>query len=506
VNVRVLPLAMLLLVPASAAQTDTAPMSAWLEWQQGFGVGTIAFEGLAAAVYVPMDTARLPPAPAFLTIEGQDVRIVEEYRDYYGTPQGLVGRDTELQRRSHEHQDARLRLVDARREAQLLTIGSDGTTPRATLGTSSVLVRALPQVEVTFFANQALASTEFQRTYEQDRPVLGTTTDALGEAVRVEGDFVVHLWDIDVALADDPSVVFRSGTHRSNGIGQSDLTPQGAFYEARQQLLTIHVSQGHLLFALPQRSVEVQWDPAATESRSQGSWDLNEARGRVELQGLGTDVHDADIHLAGAFTIAFALSDHGVGGHWNGDAQRVVAAREPLATGLAVPRDPVHLWWPWAVGLTLLAAAGAATYGAQRWRLQRLTASYAERLGAGDYEGALVAADAAPQGPATDTDAVVTRSIALLKLGRSDEVVQVLEPGFVEAEPVAPVKAYLLSLAHLQGGRREEGVQWILRAVRLYPEFAQEIQINDAFAEIRGDPRIREAVDSGNEGGVAGYV
>lgn len=491
--------AILALIAAPATSIPTQRLEAELSWREGFAVGRIALDGPVWALQLPIEPHLPAPQAAMFLLEAAQIDIDAAYHDYVGSPQGMAQRDTQVNHETTTVIDGRLVLSAAGAEAGFL-LANDGSTPaQLHLQSSAVLARSEDAMRLDLFPEFPGAPPyDLQRSTSLPSAALRAASDALLEAVVVEGEFLVHIWDMDLEDTSEGRV-YRSGTERFNGIGQTDATPDGAAYEARRQVLALTVRDGRLSVAIPGRDLQAHVDPVGTKMASEGSWDLTEARGSLRLNGERHEVDGRDVHLQGSFETRFTGADGSVGSQWAGAAAEAGAARESFVAGspaATVARGTFPIW-PLLVGAFVVASGGMlGAYAMHRTRLRRSGAapSATEMTLAPPPHG---------EDAAFEADHLMTKSIDLLQRGRADEVIDALAPGYDATEPVAAIKAYLLSLAHLKQGARDEGVRWILRAVELYPEFAHEVQVNDAFAAVRNDPRLRAFTD---QEGVTGYV
>lgn len=479
-----------LAVPSGAA--TAAALEGSMASSEAVGVGGLAADGSAWALRFVMEPDLPPPAAALFHLAADRVVVRQEWHDYVGTPAGLVGRDASLQTARDDLVGADLGLAQARAEAQFLAVAAGAALPQAHAGMSSARLHAAARPRLDFFPSLALTpANDLQRSVEAGASTLALQADALAEAAVVRGDFTVYVWDLDLRSGDR---TFASGTIRSNGIAPNALAPDGVVYDARQELLTLEVHGGVLRANLPQRPVELFFGEDGARATSTGSWDLSGASGRLGLDARRHEVAGQDVHLEGRFDARFAPSPDGaLRSTWSGSVDAAAIDRSLLPLGGPIATDQHALWWP-VLGIAGVVAAGGGT--AYAWRRTRLPLRRAT--------------DDAPPADDADlataqTDALVVRCIALVQEGRLDEVVGELEPRFDPGDPAAPVKAYLLSLAHLRAGRREDGIRWIRRAVELYPEFATELAVNDDFRAVRADPRLRAFQAADNEG-VTGYA
>lgn len=512
---RLLPLAVCLLLAPLSSAAGPQPVSAALEWKDGFASGDLRHEGGAWALHQVAD-ARLPLTEAsYFLLEAPRIDVREDYQDYLETPAAEVAKNSTPGSQETTLASARLRLQEVRSEVQLLVVprSPDAAPPmvRSVAGSA----RYLPVSRVHASLWSELPGLEppnyLQRVYDGEHPALQVTTPAPPESTTVTGNFTVYVWDLDVANTASPGQSFESGVHRSRGVAPSGAAPNGAVHEARRQLLTLSVHDGRLSFLIPQRPLDYFYALDGTRLDTAGTWDLTSARGDVAWSdGRRSDVRDVTLHLEGRFTARLeAFTEEGtLRSTWVGHAEAVSAGAIPLGgpgpTVRAAPRG--ELYWLLPLGI-LAGGAGVAWVGVRRqwWTRDRsLRSELARPIEAAQYEAALGRAERALRKGPADPDAVMARHIALLKLDRAREVVDSLEPDYDEEAPEAAVHAYVLSLAHLRLGDAAAGARWIRRAIELYPEFASEIAANEAFAPIRSDPNIRSFLS--DDGEAAGYA
>ncbi|MGQ0536903.1 MAG: tetratricopeptide repeat protein [Methanobacteriota archaeon] len=495
------------LVLAPAALAAASPLSGELAWDEAVALGESSVEGPFWFVQLPM-APETPLGPeAFLTIEGHEVVVREEWREYSGTPVGLVENPSSGLRSSETRlAGARVSLSDLRREAQWLLV-ADGAADTVALEAVSdaARLRGLREARASLWPSLPGFSPPegLQREASRSGPALGATVGDLYESLLVSGDFTIHLWDIDLS-AD--GATYRSGMIRTEGPGATGATPNGLAYDARAQLLTIEVrGGGRLVAAFPGRVLEAQGPGDGVSGTVSGSVDLAGATGRLDWGGAERLLADTDLRFAGDVAFRLAASEDGrVASSWSGEARELVAASDPIGAAGSVPvaasgRGTVPLF---ALGLVLAGGFGTAFIVAKRRAARRLPVDPARleaSLRSGDYESANRTADAAIEA-GEPGDVLVAKAIALLKLGRAAEVIESLSPVYDASHESAPVMAYLLSLAHAARGDREAAIEWARDAVALYPGFRAELREHPGFSAIRADPRVRRLLREPGEG------
>ena len=483
-------LAWLAAAPLAAAESS-APLSAALKWENAVGVGTLAVDGTAWVVHTRMDLRQPTPDATLFLLDADKADIRWDYVDFVAVPDAAAYPTGPKNHGEETRENVQLRAHAAREQVLLMVVPREGAPPpRISLLTHGLSVAPMDGISEDFYSTVLEGEkfqSDLQQRYTREGPALSVATGDLGQSTTVEGDFVVYLWDLDVADANDASKVYASGTSYWNEQG-SQVKPKGVFAQKRDQILTLAITGGRLTFAIPDRPLDVRGDVEGLGIRSTGSWDILGASGSVDLAGRSNAVDAADVHLAGDFSIHYqGASD--VTSRWGGSASEAAAGGKALSMGNLAATTGVSRvsWWPFVVGLTILGVGSASVWGARTYK----------RRG-GDQAGAPLA-----EPLEAEEDGLVAENITLLQSGQAAQVIANLEPDFDPDEAAAPVRAYLLSLAHLREGRNEAGVQWILRAVASFPDFAQELRVNDAFAPIRGDPRIQRLI---NQEGVTGYV
>lgn len=506
------------LAATTAVSADLPPnVSALLDWKEAHFVGEAEMAGPAWSLRVGMDRQQEAPASAFLFLEGSDVEVRQEFRDYKSTPGGQVGTDTQAQSVVTSLGASRLTLEEARREIQFLVVPAHDAPAAFALDSPLRTAKLAPVDQYVVSLWSMIPGTDppphVQRTYEHNGPAVVATSERLDETSRISGNFIVYLWDVDLKEDAHPENVYESGTLREDGPGESDLAPHGLVWDTRIQLLTVVVHDGQFRFNVPGRPAESYYEPATTGIEGSGSWDLTQVSGHVNWNGAQTRVDQPAMHLEGRFGVYFtSMAETGtVRTRWAGDATQVEAAAQP-ASAPVVPLLSQHRFPWWAVWMGLAGAvAGTAVVVRQIRRRALLDGVDLEMpLAQGDYARALQAAEVALDSKDGDArgadgpDALVAKCVALLKLGRAGEVVATLGPRVNEKEPLAPLKCYLLSLAHVNLGHLDEGADWILRAVHLYPEFARELASHSAFAPIRERARVRSYLQT--QGVATGYA
>lgn len=474
-----------------------SPLSADLAWRQAHGVGDIRFEGASSLLYVPMDPRGPPPDSTLFALEAREVLVALDYRNYRGSPAGLVGTDTEARHEERLLAEPRLVLDAARGEVQVLAAAPERSTFDMAGAVGGVDLRPQAGLVMDFFSGEipSLPPPELQRHYDQAGPFVRLASAAWAEPVLLNGTFTLHLWDLDVRDETD-GALYRSGLYAWNQTLQTLQTPDGLAYEARRQLLTLQVTDGTLRLYVPERSAEAWVAPPGSRLLSEGAWDVSGATGRLAWNGADARLDDTQLQLGGGFETRFNVMDEGgVRATWTGEARRVAIASEPLRAGSqATAPDRGRFDLALLIGAVLVGAGGFGTlYGVRTYQARRSSpAALVAPMARGDYAGALRASERALEAGQGAGDALVTKCAALLKMGRAREVVEALGGRIDDREPLAPIQAYLLSLAHLSMGEREAGADWAVRAVRLFPDFVHELVANEAFESIRDHPKLRE--------------
>lgn len=503
--------ASLALLPLAGAN-DSTPLNASFQWRTAHGFGENTFAGRTWALQMAsQDPGEYgAPADASFRVMGDRIEVVRTYRDYVATPAALAPADpgTLVTTGDSSYQTERvdvgsssLLLRDVREDVRLMVIplAPDGPAPLAEATTSIADLTAAKETHVEFGGPPQVVAPELNPTFHRVGPILKASLGDQTAPATVRGDFLVHLWEIDVASTTNPEDLFRSGVLRQDGAAPTEQTPDGVYYEARYQMISLRVSQGELTFQFPDRPINAYLEPRASSLTAHGSWDVEEALGRLAFGESERSFVDSHLHLDGTFEVLFDLfSDEAtVRSVWNGGAHHVTVDRATLEPGVhaaSIAAGPA----PWMLGSFVaggLAVAGLSTAGALRWGQK-----HPRNLKLEDVERVLVE-DAAAPAPAVDGP--VAQGITDIKAGRPQRVIDALEAAWSARKPSAAIEAYLLSLAHVQLGRKGPAVQWLAVAIQLYPEFASQLDDNPAFAPIKDDPRLR--APTGREE-VSGYA
>ena len=504
--------ASLALLPLAAAN-DSTPLEATFQWRSAHGYGENTFTGRTWAIQMASQDPGEYGAPAgsSLRVMGERIEVVRTYRDYVATPAALAPADpttlvttdgSSFQTERIDVGRGSLILREVREDVRLMVIplAAEGPAPLGEISTSIADLSAAGMADVAFGGPPQVEEPELNPRFHHDGPVLAAATGDQPKPTMVRGDFVVHLWEIDVASGSSPDDVFRSGVLRQDGTAATEQTPNGMFYEARFQMLSLRVSQGELSFQFPDRPLHAFLEPRATSLSAHGSWDVDDALGRLAFGQSERSFVASHLHLDGTFEVAFDLlgDDAAVRSLWSGGAHHVTVDRSSLEPGMhsaSVAAGPA----PWMLGSFVaggLAVAGLSTAGALRWGQK-----HPRDLKLEDVERLLVEDAPAPP-PAVDGP--VAQGIADLKAGQPQRVIDAFDAEWSAQNPSAAIEAYLLSLAHVQLGHKGPAVDWLVIAIQLYPEFASQLDDNPAFGPIKDDPRLCTAPSGAEE--VSGYA
>ncbi len=473
-------------VPGAVGETS-APLSGQTSWRVALVDGALQWEGKAVAVFVPLDDAAAPTEDRGFTLVGRDVSLTELYRDYAGTPAALVSPETTPQEREDRLSGGALELLEMRAQAQLLVIPpADGDSFIADGASQDAFLDTPPYTAVRFFESPPASRPppELDVSFENPDPALLLQTRSNHQPTRISGDFTVILWDIDLHASDD-GTRYQSGTLREPGPGATTLTPNGAVYSARHQLLRIDVREGTLTFTMPGHGARYYLHPAAHQLTTDGSMDLPRTSGSISWDGASQNLVQEHLRIEGQFTAVGlgAQEDGALVSMWGGEASAVAASSAPLALPGALEGPAFGFpWGLFALGISVVGLGGASVIGfptrphraATSGRPSLATESLAT-LGAGE--------------------SVITRAIEELNAERPGHVLRSLQPSFDQAEPLAPVKAYLIGLACLKLERLDEAAEWAVVATRLYPEFLDQLRYNPAFGPIREHPLVQRELD-----------
>lgn len=480
---RALPLLVVLGWAALASAAGGAAFEADLAWQEAHASGDLQIVGAAWAwnIVPPRAAGDEPLLDAYLQIEGQELVVTEQFKDYKGVSQvgNFEPRDEPLQTKQTPIEGGSLRLVVARADLRMLGAPiSDSANPVIMEVRSDFLaLRHLETIRVSLFSGAESSNFRMERSVERDEAAVTFAAPSAADLVEARGDFVVYLWETD--LQDAAGNVYRSGVLKSNSVGATEKTPQGVVYDARQQLLTVSVKQGRLGLLIPERPTDVVMDPASTRIVGSAVWDLSSAAGILKWGAGETRVQDESVHVVGALASVFTgASDGTIRSSWSGQAAEVSAGATPMelkSVSTAQPANDRFLFWGIPLGVALLGAGGGAFLVVHRRHVPR----------------AALPPAAAPTSVSEDQEALLAAAVAKLQSGHAAEVAAELEASFDEKHEAAPFQAYVLALAHLRLQQVEEAADWFLLAARLYPDFAKELPVNDSLKALRGHPRVR---------------
>lgn len=103
----------------------------------------------------------------------------------------------------------------------------------------------------------------------------------------------------------------------------------------------------------------------------------------------------------------------------------------------------------------------------------------------GDYARALKAADRALELNPRQATGLVSKGIALLKLGRESEALDFAADAFEEVDDVKPVMAYIAATSASLLRKPRIAAHWLARAIEGDAEFVYEAIANPIFEELR---------------------
>jgi len=322
----------------------------------------------------------------------------------------------------------------------------------------------------------------------EDAQVLTATS---GEtAIRLTGSFTLEVIGIDFQLqAAGVDQTLHSGTTRT------PLQPGApdTVHAIREDFLRISIRDGDLRMVVGGAPL-LQWSSPAVETRA-SALTLEGATGSLVMpNGDREHLNGATYHLDGhPYDLTTDPSQQGLQLGITG----LDSHGDPIPPPTTVHSEaPVALW---VAALAALALAGAVALAVLLRRRQPTMADLESHLETGQFRRA--ARDAArilARRPGFE-DALISRAIALSKLGQDRRVVREVEAHMAQHDPSDGVLHYVLGLSLKGLGRTERAEAALREAVRRTPSL--EPQVRPHLAHIPGqqasstDPPVAPLVD-----------
>ncbi|HUR64046.1 MAG TPA: hypothetical protein VM241_06155 [Candidatus Thermoplasmatota archaeon] len=296
-------------------------------------------------------------------------------------------------------------------------------------------------------------------------------TEATSGALRLTGTFTIEVLGLDFRLAGEGRTAeLKSGTTRSS------LAPVGAdgadrhLHAIHQSFLRITVTDGALDLGVPAARL-FQWSgPAADTTTDSAS--LEDATGSVQLaNGQQQRLTGAAYRLDGRYAVQANPSDQGLQLAVTG----LDAAGQPLDTASATVRQaasPIY----WAAAAAVACSAGITLLILGLRRRQPTMSDVESALEAGHFGRAARDARRLLRRRPGFEDAVISRAIALSKLGRNQRVVREIHAHFARQEPSDGVLHYVLGLALKETGAPADARAAWQEALRRTPGLLPQVQ------------------------------
>jgi hypothetical protein len=296
-------------------------------------------------------------------------------------------------------------------------------------------------------------------------------TEASAGRLHLEGTFTLEVLGLDFHLSGDgPAADLHSGTTR-DGLAPVAVGPLDSHLRAiHQSFLRIIVTDGTLDLGVPAARA-LQWSGLASDTAT-GPFRLANATGSVELaSGQQQRLTGATYQMDGRYDLQANPSQQGLQLAVTG----LDEAGQPLLPATQTVRiaaSPIY----WVAAAAVAGSAGITLLILALRRRQPTMADVESALEAGHFRRA--ARDAARllrRRPGFE-DAVLSRAIALSKLGRNQRVVREIQAHFATAEPSDGVLHYVLGLALKETGAPADAQAAWREALRRTPGLLPQVQ------------------------------
>ncbi|HUR61648.1 MAG TPA: hypothetical protein VM286_04720 [Candidatus Thermoplasmatota archaeon] len=304
-------------------------------------------------------------------------------------------------------------------------------------------------------------------------------TEALSATLHLAGTFTIEVIGLDFDLRGD-----GGSTQLHSGVQRDRLVPGVDAYKVRQDFLRIEVTDGSLDLGVrlaPAMTASVngqsvpdatlaQWSGPGADSAS-GSISLDGATGSfLRADGQQQRLTGSSYRFEGRYELHANPSEQGLQLGITGlDDQG-----QPLSPATQTVR-PVASTLAWLIALAAAAVAAGATVAIVLLRRHPTMADLESGLETGHFRR--VVRDSARilrKRPGFE-DAVISRSIALSKLGRNGRVVREVRTHFASREPSDGVLHYVLGLALKELGETAQAQEAWKEAVRRTPGLLPQV-------------------------------
>jgi hypothetical protein len=293
-------------------------------------------------------------------------------------------------------------------------------------------------------------------------------TEADSATFHLSGTFVLEILGLDLRLEGEGRAAdLHSGTaHDEVGVGAVDSHARAV----HQSFLRIVVTDGTLDLGVP-AAYRLQWSGLAAETTS-GPVRMEDATGSVLLSdGNQQRLTGASYRLDGRYDVQANPSQQGLQMAFTG----LDAAGQPLSPLTATVRPAASpFYWAAAAAVAGSAAVTLLILGLRRGN--PTMADVESSLEAGHFRRAARDAGRLLRRRPGFEDAVLSRAIALAKLGRNRRVVREIQAHFASREPSDGVLHYVLGLALKETGATADAQEAWREALRRTPGLLPQVQ------------------------------
>lgn len=296
-------------------------------------------------------------------------------------------------------------------------------------------------------------------------------TEALGAAtLHLEGTFTVEVIGFDFELKGD-----GSERHLHSGIQRDAPAPGVPAHRVQQDFLRIQVTDGSLDLGVTGivaglAGPRIQWSGPSTDS-STGAVGLAGATGSLlRTDGQQQQLTGATYRLEGRYDLVANPAEQGLQLGVTGLDDR----GQPLAPALTVPHQEASTL-AWLIALAAVALAAGTSVAVVLLRRQPTMADLEAGLETGHFRRVVRDAGRILRKRPGFEDAVISRSIALSKMGRNGRVVREVRAHFAAREPSDGVLHYVLGLALKELGETAQAQEAWREAVRRTPGLLPQV-------------------------------
>ncbi|MGB0652423.1 MAG: hypothetical protein ACPGQL_04410 [Thermoplasmatota archaeon] len=464
-------------MPVAAAQADLEAVRAEVGPGQMEG-GLVALA--IAAQARETDHAGAEASQLFVSARQVDVKVDEAQDGPAAGGVGVGGQPASRQYRLHNATGAALPVQASNdlailrlpgQEAPTITWTSEGGSAEASEGTYRMEDRIGT-------GRSTMASLDGALTWGEQ---------AVMPVLRIEGDFLVGLWEWDLRLDGE------EGT-RTETTGRDSDAPQAlpvlVQSESSRSQAYLSVRDGVLeLTGMPMRLLELHVEDAEASTSAASFHDVT---GR--LPG-GEAVEATRLSLEGALDIRLttATANGLLSAAVGGAIDEAAADGVPLSVVVGDPGGWSR-YWPWLLVLGAAVATPAGVVGAQAAQHKRQSHRMEDLeflVQGGHLMEALAVADDLVLSKAYADDALLLKADALLQLGRPDEALGILGRHWHPATQAPAACLRGIALSRLERG--PEAVEQLRTAFATAPHLAARARADPAARSLLRDPRLQHA-------------